>query len=229
MELTAEERQRIIERELARLAAEKRTKRITLAKRVAWACLSCVVVIAICVLAVRSLTGFYPGRQATGPGTATPYPTHRPPPTYTPSPVVPGIGLSRADIQSVFERELGYRFQPEDFASGQPLAWGIPPDYSDADLSLFGPPEELVAASITIALRKDNPPQGILNVGRMITLLKLVAPGWEGRSAWLEDNISIARTTGEVETFYGDLRIQLRCIGIGVVSLNVDAKGASFW
>ena len=157
---------------------------------------------------------------------ATPTPTSIPVPTNTPMLPAPGIGVSRADIQSVFESEkFGFRFEAVRDRDGQPTVWGYRLDWTSCDLILVGPPEELVEVFIIIGLHKDDPAKGILNCIRMGTLLKLVAPDWENGDDWLTDNMPIARTGGRVETFHGDLRIQLECVQLGMVTLSIEGRG----
>jgi len=147
-------------------------------------------------------------------------------PMPTPALSAPGIGVSRADIQSVFESEkFGFRFEDIRDRDGQPTVWGYPWDWTYCDLNLVGPPEELVEVFIIIGLYKDDPAKGILNCIRMGTLLKLVAPDWENGDDWLTDNMPIARTGGRVETFHGDLRIQLECVQLGMVTLSIEGRG----
>ena len=154
-----------------------------------------------------------------------------PTPEATPTPVLsaPGIGVSRADIQSVFESEkFGFRFEDVHDRGGQPTVWGYPWDWTNCDLFLIGPPEELVEVVITIGLDDDHPSdEASSNRKRMGTLLKLVAPDWENGDDWLTDNMLIAKMgMGErVETFHGDLRIQLKCVYMGMVKLSIERRG----
>ncbi len=82
MQLTPEERHRIIERGvLARAAAQRQAKRRARLKSVAWACLGCFGLLVVIGLAAVVLTGVYPLGQTTARASATPYPTYTPYPT----------------------------------------------------------------------------------------------------------------------------------------------------
>jgi len=81
MQLTPEERHRIIERELARVTAKRRARRKARLKYTAWACLGCLALIVVTAVALRFLTGLYPWGRTTTRATVTAYPTYTPYPT----------------------------------------------------------------------------------------------------------------------------------------------------
>jgi len=108
MQLTPEERQRIIERELARVTAQRQAKSKTRLKYVVWACLGCFGLLVVIGVAAVLLTVAYPLGQTAVTATATvrpaptrtryvpkvvPNPVRSPTPTRTPSPA----GFSAAE------------------------------------------------------------------------------------------------------------------------------------
>jgi len=97
MELTPEERQRIIERELARVTAQRQAKRKRRLKYTAWACLGCFGLILVVGVAAVFLTQVRPVAQTTARAiaTATPTPT-RHVPKVVPNPVRSPTPSSRA-------------------------------------------------------------------------------------------------------------------------------------
>ena len=136
----------------------------------------------------------------------------------------PGIGVSRQQVQSVFEGKLGYRFEIVEDRDGYPAVSGKPADYSVAFMYLVGPPQQLVKASITISLNKDKPAEGALNGMRALTLLRVVAPEWKEGSDWVIGNASVATKGGNAVTFYRNLRVEMSSHIRGMVTLSFTGR-----
>lgn len=87
VELSPEERKRIVERELARFNADRRANRTRRTKRLALACLSCLGLALIVGVALLLARGVNPLGRTTARVAATP-PGYIQPPTYTPYPTM---------------------------------------------------------------------------------------------------------------------------------------------
>lgn len=164
------------------------------------------------------------GRQLAT-ATVLPRPTRaQPRPTNTPKLI--GIGVTRANIQSFFER-LGFGFELGEEVRGQPQVLGKSEEAS-ALVQLIGPPENLVSASFMTFASSALPTQMIDSTGYMVLFLKKAAPGWEEGSEWIGANFAEAVEKGKVETTHGDLHIVLQAVeegGLGIINLTVEAVG----
>ena len=149
-------------------------------------------------------------------------------PTSTPEPratVVGGsIGVTRADVQSFFEKpELGFEFRQEGDVRGQPQFWGMSPS-EVASIQLLGPPENLVRAAIMIFVNSDDPTEVMENSAYLIFFLKKAVPGWEEGVDWVETNLSTLGE-GRVKTTHENVDIILEATevrGVGIVSVAVE-------
>lgn len=164
--------------------------------------------------------------------TATPEPTtvsepqqdeQMPTPTVISQPQA-GIGVSRAEIQSVFESsEIGFVFEVASDVNGQPRVMGSS-ENGLATLELIGPSEELVSASIMIGLPNDDQEALLLNNLYAAGLLNLVAPDWEGGVDWYTNNIVNVATTDqtEISTTYEGLEVSLQGLQeLGIILLAI--------
>jgi len=155
------------------------------------------------------------------PGTAVPTATILAQPTS-----VAGINVTRAAIQSVFEKpEIGFKFEEVTDVRGQPRVMGEAKN-GLAYIELIGSPENLKSASIMIGLPSDAPDVLIENTAYMLGLLTLAAPDWEEGSDWLTASLATAAEEGgKVETVHGNLRIALILIKeMGIVTLTIEAR-----
>ncbi len=133
-----------------------------------------------------------------------------------------GIGVSRAAIQSVYEKpELGFKFEKGEPVDGQPQVIGRAPN-GLAFVQLIGPEEDLTQATIMVGIPNDNPQALVENSAYMLGLLKLAAPDWKEGADWLSSNLVKAVEEGEVATTHGNLRIRLQAIKeLGMAALTV--------
>lgn len=133
-----------------------------------------------------------------------------------------GIGVSRASIQSVYEKpELGFKFEKGEPVDGQPQVIGRAPN-GLAFVQLIGPEEDLTQATIMVGMPNDDPKALVENSVYMLGLLKLAAPDWKEGPDWLSNNLVKAVEEGEVATTNGNLRIRLQAIKeLGMAALTV--------
>lgn len=161
--------------------------------------------------------------------TNTPRPTDTAVPTATilPQPTsVAGINVTRAAIQSVFEKpEIGFKFEEVTDVRGQPRVMGEAKN-GLAFIELIGPPQNLRSASIMVGLPSDAPVVLAENTVYMLALLTLAAPDWEEGPDWLSASLATGTEEGgEVETVHGNLRIALILIKeMGIVTLTIEAR-----
>jgi hypothetical protein len=165
--------------------------------------------------------------------TETPLPTDTPIVEATPTPAatatqlppatpVVGIGLSRAELQALYEG-AGFTFTPASDVAGQPRFTGLGPN--GATVELIGPAENLLNVSVAIPANPD-PALNLENSTELARLLQAVAPGWVGARDWLANAIVQLGQQERVETIYGGLLISLSAPpGSGQIVLTVRPVG----
>ena len=158
-------------------------------------------------------------------------------PTFTPSPVptvpptsvpVNGLGVSRADIQSVFgSPDIGFEFDPPRVLNdGRPAVMGMSPN-GVAILELTGPPDNLTGVDLIIGLPSDSPVALVENSIYLLGVAKLAVPSWPGAGDWIIDNLERTVSAGEVSTTRSGVEIKLSYIqGIGAFTLSIDGRQA---
>lgn len=168
--------------------------------------------------------------------TATPVPpTSTPlPPTATSIPSTPtlaaspraamsGIGRTRHDIQSIYEKpEIGFVFKEGAPVRGQPQVLGTSKN-GLAMLQIIGPEDNIYEVSMLIGVPNDNPSVVAQNAVYLLGLVKVAAPDWDGGVQWVTDNLEIAIQEGEATTTHGGLKFTLQAIKeLGMVGLFIE-------
>lgn len=136
-----------------------------------------------------------------------------------------GIGVSRAEIQSVYESpELGFKFEKGEPVDGQPQVIGRSPN-GLAYIQLIGPEDNITQASIMVGIPNDNPVAVVENGIYMLGLVKKAAPDWSEGPDWVTENLAKAVEKGEISTTHGDLRINLQASKeLGMVVLTIASN-----
>ena len=138
---------------------------------------------------------------------------------------MPSLGVSRRDIQSIFENSaINFTFENAPLADGTPRIMGTSSN-SLAILDLIGPPADLTEVSITVGVPSDAPEVIVMNAAYMMGLIKNTLPGWSGSNDWLEANLPVAQRVGKAQTSYGNAVVTLSVIeALGMVMLSISAE-----
>jgi hypothetical protein len=168
--------------------------------------------------------------------TPTPTPTNTPtpkptrasasaiPPTRSENTQTVGIGISREDIQAVYQKE-GFTFEQ----SGTTDEFTGKSSNRLAAISLIGPQNNLTRVAIIVHISKDNPQVLSQNLQYVSKMIKLIAPQWSNGTVWLYASITkLASAKSEPReeiTFYNNIRMILRMTLIpDLLLLTCEAK-----
>lgn len=144
-------------------------------------------------------------------------------PTSSPH-VVKSMGVSRYEIQSVFESpEIGFTFEEAEKVEGQPRVIGQSAN-GLAIMELIGPPNNLTYASMTAGIPNDNQKAVLENGIYLMGLLNLTTPEWNGNIDWFNDSLAKLSDRKEIATVYSNLAITLtRYEEFGFIGLTIEA------
>ena len=147
-------------------------------------------------------------------------------PIATPIPTpIPGLGVSRREIQSLFEKSaINFTFEDSPLANGTPRLLGQSPD-GLAILDLIGPQSNLTNVAMMVFVPSDAPDVIVKNSAYLLGLLNNTLPDWSGGTDWMTDNIPVAQRRGEVQTSYGNAVVTLSVIPeLGMLTLSINAE-----
>lgn len=148
--------------------------------------------------------------------------------TYTPLPPTlayptqstssTGLGVTRARIQSTFEK-YGFTFERSSDIGGQPVVSGNSPS-GTAMVELIGQPDNLSTADIVVALASDTTINGVY----MAALMEIAAPDWKGGNDWLQASVSDMPRVKDARATHGNVQATLSYIeAFGVLTLTIEA------
>ncbi len=146
-----------------------------------------------------------PTATATPTFTPTATPTQTLTATSTPTPAPIGLGVTRAEVQAVFE-PIGLVFGPPEIKDGQTSVTGqyvinTPGKEIAVLVTLTGPEENLQEAFVGIMLPLKTPANAQPEIASYMTdLLKATVPQWKEGSAWLNTNLANFSVTPSVKT-----------------------------
>lgn len=129
-----------------------------------------------------------------------------------------GLGVTRARIQSTFEK-FGFKFERSSDIGGQPVVSGISPS-GTATVELIGPPDSLSQADIVVTMTSDPTINGVY----MAALMEIAAPDWKGGNDWLSASVSDMPRVKEARATHGNVQATLSYIeAFGVLTLTIEA------
>ncbi len=145
-------------------------------------------------------------------------------PTPSPIAVIKTIGVSRAAIQSTFEKpEVGFTFETSSSRDGLPVAIGKSPD-GETEMRLVGQPENLSRASLNLFILPNNQPSNDRNAIYSAGFLELAVPG---SSTWLKESLPrLVNDESEISTVQsGKVITVIFTREVGLVEISVEPEG----
>jgi Tol biopolymer transport system component len=139
----------------------------------------------------------------------------------TPIQLSNGLGVTRARVQSTFEK-LGFTFERVVDVAGQPAILGTSPSGS-ALIHLTGQSNNLIQAEMIAEVPSDPTLNGIY----FATLLETAAPDWKEGNDWLETNVGNISRVKEVRTIHANIQVTLLYReALGVLALSIEMLGS---